>query len=177
MPCRRRVTRRQIDSAMRLTAPMQKGAAERNPIRTRVRPAAAHWPGRWVGWVGHDDPLQPALRCIGLAVSREPWVDGFEVFLLLEDFAALALVFFVAERLVLLCFAEFVAGVAGATAGALLSGAGAAAPPVDWASAPVGSVLAARKARSANAEINVFIRGSWIEITNRRFSRTWKECG
>lgn len=106
------------------------------------------------------------------------------VFLLVDDFVALALVFFLVECLVALwegffvVGAAFVGAVAGsAGAGAALSGAVVGAGPAACALAPVGTVLAARKARTANTEISVFIGGSWTEITIRRFCRTCKECG
>jgi hypothetical protein len=106
-----------------------------------------------------------------------------EAFLLVDDFVDLVFVFVLVECLMLLCFDDFavgaarVDGVVGATAGVLLSGVGAVAVPAAWASASasVGRVLAARKAKIANAQTSVFIWDSWIEITNRCLSRTREE--
>jgi hypothetical protein len=101
--------------------------------------------------------------------------------LAVDDFAGLLLLFFFAVCLVALCvdclgLGAGEAGAGAALAGAALAGAGAGVPAGACAKASDDKTLTAKKARIANAETSVFIRGSWVEMAIRGFSRTCKSA-
>jgi hypothetical protein len=109
----------------------------------------------------------PTLRDAGF--PRELWA-GF--LLAVDDFAGLLLLFFFAVCLVDLCVDCLGLGAGDAGAGATLAGAGAGVPAAACAKASDDKTLTAKKERIANAETSVFIRGSWVEMAIRSFSRT-----